>query len=86
MEDGKEITDQTVASFDMVVEDIQKTNRDIEQITNMVRQNVDSVSHAVQEIERISGVVEGNVQISHDTKQVSSHMADITGKLLEMIE
>lgn len=86
VEDGKEITDQTVASFDMVVEDIQKTNRDIEQITNMVRQNVDSVAHAVQEIERISGVVEGNVQISHDTKQVSSHMADITGKLLEMIE
>ena len=35
----------------------------------MVRENVNIVSHAVTQIERISSVVEENVQISHDTKE-----------------
>lgn len=52
----------------------------------MVRQNVDIVAHAVSQIERISGVVEDNVRISQDTKQVSANMADITGKLLGIVE
>ena len=33
-----------------------------------------------------SEVVEQNVEISHNTKQASSNMAEITGKLLEMVE
>ena len=52
----------------------------------MVHQNVDIVSDAVRQIERISSVVDENVRISQDTKQVSSNMADITGKLLEIVE
>ena len=52
----------------------------------MVQKNVEIVTDAVSQIERISGVVEQNVQISNNTKQASSSMADITGKLLEMIE
>ncbi len=86
VEGGKEITDQTVEAFGIVVENIEKASRDVEQITDIVRQNVDVVADAVNQIERISGVVEENVQISHNTKQVSSHMADITEKLLEMIQ
>ncbi len=86
IEGGKEITDQTVEAFGIVVENIEKASRDVEQITDIVRQNVDVVADAVNQIERISGVVEENVQISHNTKQVSSHMADITEKLLEMIQ
>ena len=58
----------------------------MEKITEMVRQNVQTVEHAVDQIGRISNVVEENVQISQNTKQVSSNMADITGKLLEMVE
>ncbi len=86
VESGQEITDQTVEAFSVVVETIRKTDQDVERITDMVRQNVDIVSHAVSQIERISGVVEENVQISHNTKQVSSNMADITGKLLDIVE
>ncbi len=86
VEDGQAITEQTVAAFGVVVEDIAKANQDVEKITNMVRQNVYTVEHAVDQIGRISNVVEENVQISQNTKQVSSHMADITGKLLEMVE
>jgi len=86
VEDGRAITDQTVEAFGIVVENIEQTNHDIENITSIVKQNVDIVSHAVSQIERISNVVEENVQISQNTKQVSSNMADITGKLLEIVE
>ena len=86
VESGKEITDQTVEAFGIVVENIEKASHDVEEITNMVRHNVDIVSHAVSQIGRISHVVEENVKISHNTKQVSSNMADITEKLLDMVE
>lgn len=86
VEDGRAITEQTVEAFDIVVENIEQTDHNIAEITSMVRQNVDIVAHAVSQIERISGVVEDNVRISQDTKQVSANMADITGKLLGIVE
>lgn len=86
VEKGQEITDQTVEAFGVVVENIQKTNSDIEKITGMIKQNVDIVTHAVSQIDTISDVVEENVRISHNTKQVSSNMADITARLLNIVE
>lgn len=86
VEGGKRITEQTVRAFGVVAEDIEKSNQDVLAITDMVRQNVDIVVGAVNQIERISGVVEENVQISQNTKQVSSNMAEITGKLLNLVE
>lgn len=86
VESGREITEQTVEAFGAVVENIEKTAHDVGEITNIVKQNVSIVSHAVSQIDRIANVVEGNVQISQNTKQVSSNMADITGKLLEIVE
>lgn len=86
VESGRQITNQTVDAFGVVVKDIEKANHDVEEITDMVRQNVSIVSHAVSQIGRISSVVEENVKISSNTKQVSSNMADITSKLLEMVE
>ncbi|RKI40172.1 methyl-accepting chemotaxis protein [bacterium D16-51] len=86
VESGQQITDQTAEAFDIAVENIEKANQDVEKITNMVQKNVEIVTDAVSQIERISSVVEQNVQISNNTKQASSSMADITGKLLEMIE
>ncbi len=72
-------------TFGVLVEDVGKANRDVSQIIGMVKQNVVIVAEAVRQIEKISGVVEENVQISHETRQASSHMADITGKLLRMV-
>lgn len=86
VESGQQITDKTVAAFDVLVENIERANQDVTEITEMVRRNVDTVTSAVSQIGRISNVVEQNVQISHDTKQVSSDMADITEKLLEMVD
>lgn len=86
VEDGKVITDQTAEAFGAAVQNIKKASQDVGQITHMVKQNVDIVADAVNQMGRISSVVEKNVQISQDTKQVSSDMADITGKLLEIVE
>lgn len=86
VESGRQITDRTAEAFDIAVENIEHANQDVERITGMARQNVEIVTHATEQIERISNVVEKNVQVSHNTKQVSSNMADITGKLLEMVE
>jgi len=86
VESGREITEQTVEAFGIVVKKIEKASQDVDEITGMVRHNVDTVKDAVSQIGRISSVVEQNVQISHDTKQVSTDMADITGKLLQMVD
>lgn len=86
VEDGRAITEQTVEAFDIVVQNIEQTDHDVEKITEMVKQNVDVVSHAVSQIERIAGVVEENVRISQNTRHVSSNMADITSKLLAIVQ
>ncbi|MCM1263423.1 MAG: methyl-accepting chemotaxis protein [Butyrivibrio sp.] len=86
VESGKEITDKTAETFSSVVEDIEKTNADVGKITGMVRDNVSTVADAVKQIESISAVVERNVEISQNTKRVSANMAEITGKLLDIVE
>lgn len=86
VESGKEITDKTADAFSVAVENIEKSNKDVQEITDMVRQNVDIVADAVGKMVRISDVVEKNIQISQNTKQVSSNMADVAGKLLELVD
>ena len=86
VEDCKGITEKTAEAFGMLVENIQTASCNVEKITGMVRENMGIVTNAVSQIRRISDVVEQNVEISHSTKQASSHMADITGKLLEIVE
>lgn len=86
VENGREITEQTVADFAAVVDDIEKANQSINTITDMVKQNAHVVSHAVNEIEKISNVVEKNVEISQNSKQASSNMAEETEKLFRLIE
>ena len=86
VEDGKGITDRTAEAFRVVVENMQRASGNVEKITGMVRENMGIVTDAVGQIGRISDVVERNVEISHNTKQASSNMADITGKLLEIVE
>lgn len=86
IDNGKEITDQTAEAFGAAVEKLQKASKNVGKITTMVRQNVDIVANAVSQMERISVVVEENVQISQNTMHASSNMADVAGKLLEIIE
>lgn len=86
IEEGQTITKQTVDRFGEVVGNIERSRDDMETISRMVQQNVDIVQSAVDQLGQITEVVEENVQISHDAKEVSTNMANITGNLLEMIE
>lgn len=86
VKEGQNITEQTVDAFGIVVENIESSRQDVEKITQMVQQNVEIVQLAVSQLGQISDVVEENVQISNNTKAVSTDMADITDNLLELIE
>jgi len=86
VESGKEITEKTAAAFATVVEDIESASNGIGEISEMVQENVHTVSLAADEIGRISEVVEKNVTISHNSKQVSSNMAHITKQLMNLVE
>lgn len=82
----QDITEQTVGTFGLVVENIEQSRKDVEEISRMVAKNVSIVDLAVKQLTQISSVVTENVDISQNTKEVSSNMADITNNLLEMIE
>lgn len=84
--EGQRITEQTASTFGLVVENIEQSRQDVETIAQMVAQNVSIVDLAVKQLVQISNVVTENVDISQNTKEVSSNMADITNNLLEIIE
>ena len=86
VEDGKKITRQTVTEFDNMADGIEKASHDVEQISDMVRQNVAIVSQAMDGLVHISDVVERNVAISKNSEQVSAVMAEEAGKLLQLVE
>ncbi len=86
VKEGQDITEQTVSTFGVVVGNIEQSRKDVEEISRMVAQNVSIVELAVRQLTQISSVVMENVDISQNTKEVSSNMADITNNLLEMIE
>lgn len=86
VKEGQDITEQTVSTFGVVVENIEQSRKDVEEISHMVQKNVSIVDLAVKQLTQISNVVTENVDISQNTKEVSSNMADITNNLLEMIE
>lgn len=86
VKEGQDITEQTVSTFGLVVENIEQSRKDVEEISHMVQKNVSIVDLAVRQLTQISNVVTENVDISQNTKEVSSNMADITNNLLELIE
>ena len=83
---GKEIARSTAHAFDSVVEVIGAVDKDVEQIAGMVRQNAKIVEQAVDEIHRIENVVDTNIEISHNSKQISNDMGDITSQLMGIVQ
>jgi methyl-accepting chemotaxis protein len=86
VESGKEIAQNTVEAFDSVVEVIGAVDNDVEEIARMVRENAGIVHKAVDEIHKIESVVDTNVEISQNSKQISSDMGDITNQLMDIVE
>ena len=51
----------------------------------MVRRNAAAVGHTVDEIDKITNVVNANAEISEDSRRISANMADITNRLLALV-
>lgn len=64
----------------------QKTSDNVNEITRMVRQNVSTLSQAINDLDVISHVAEKNMEMSQNSKNVSGNMADEAGKLLDLVE
>lgn len=86
VEEGRLITKKTAEEFAVAVSEIEEASRSVKEITGMVKQNVDTVSHVAEGLDVIANVVDKNVQISKNSKAVSEHMAGEAGKLLELVE
>lgn len=86
VEEGKEISQRTLEEFMSVVEEIKKTSGNVNEITDMVRHNVEIVDKAVEGLDIISQVVEKNIEISQNSKNVSGNMAQEAGKLLDLVD
>lgn len=86
IEEGRTITKKTTEEFSAVMAEIEAASKSAAKITGMVRQNVDTVSQAIDGLGMISGVVEKNVQIAQNSKETSEHMAYEAGKLLDLVE
>ena len=86
VENGKAIAQSTVEAFDSVVDVIGTVDSDVEEIARMVRENAAIVHKAVDEIHKIESVVETNVEISQNSKKISSDMGDITTQLMGIVE
>lgn len=83
--EGLKLTKATAAAFGNVVEEIERANTEVEQIAEMVRKNVAVVGQAVTEIDKITYVVKANAEISENSKQISTNMADITERLFNIV-
>ena len=83
--EGLKLTKDTAATFRSVVEEMERANTGVEQIAEMVRKNVAVVGQAVTEIDKITHVVNTNAEISESSEQISTNMADITERLLDIV-
>lgn len=86
VENGMEITAQTVEKFDGMTQEVEKASASVNKIADMVRENVSMVDQAMEGLERISDVVQRNVKISRDSEQTSITMAKEAGNLMQMVE
>lgn len=83
---GTETTETTIDGFNAVADVIADVEKAVEDVAELVRENVHLVSEAVNEINKISRVVDTNIEISHNSKQISSDMAEITTKLMDIVK
>ncbi len=86
VEEGRLLTKKTSEEFSTVVTEIIQASHSVKEITDMVKQNVATVSQAVEGLDVIENVVGKNIEISKNSITVSEHMAGEAGKLLELVE
>lgn len=82
---GKMIAGSTAEEFENVVGIIKQVDDGVDEIAEMVRENVFTLSETINEIEKIESVVDENVSIAQDSKQISENMTDVTGQLMKLV-
>lgn len=82
---GMEITESTMDGFGSTVTAIGNVEKEVEDIAQLVRENVHLVSEAVNELGKIARVVDTNIEISHNSRQISADMAHITSQLMDFV-
>lgn len=86
IDEGKKITENTVQNYGQLVAIIKKADSDVEMVSSMIRGNVGVVNDAANAINKIEEVVNDNVAISQNSKQISEEMATITNKIVSLVE
>lgn len=84
--EGLTLTKNTMEIFGNVVETIGHANTEVEQIVDMIRKNAEAASLTATEMDKIRNVTNTNTEISEESKQISANMADITKRLLNIVE
>ena len=85
VEKGKSISLKTMENFDGMAEEVESANRHVKGMASMVRSNAEEISRAMEGLTKIEYVVEQNVSISENSKQVSESMAKETERLKELM-
>lgn len=83
---GREITNEAVNEFGVVVGKIQDTSQDVEQISKLMDANVEMVLLARDGLNAISDVVEKNVEIAMNSEDTARSMADEATYLMNIVE
>lgn len=86
VKNGQAATERTAGIFSETVSDIERSNSDVRTVAEMVKSSMSIVAEAADGMNLISRVVEKNIGIAEDTKKVSSNMAGVSGKLMQLVE
>ena len=86
VEKGKTISLKTMENFEGMTEEVESANSHVKGMASMVRDNAEEISRAMEGLKKIEHVVEQNVVISENSKQVSESMAKETERLKELME
>jgi len=83
---GSEITQNTVKSFDVAVQKIEKASEDVVRITEEVIANSTLINSVNDDLNRIVEVVEANAEIAKRSREVAETMAEEARALNAIVE
>lgn len=86
VEKGKQMSQQTMAGFDSMAEEVESASHHVKGVADMVRQNTTGIARAMDGLQKIEEVVEQNVFISKNSGRVSESMAKEASRLKELME
>ncbi len=84
VERGRAISDHTMSNYSDIAQEVEKSGERVEKIAVMVKQNANTVTSVMEELDRIRQVVKQNVEIAESSNQLSAALADEIKNLLQV--